>query len=257
MAMNKNVKIGLIVGVIVVGLAALIGVTVWQGAAENNKEPELKDYSGDELSTIQKMAEANDYSGYDINTVIAASEASGNLPENIKGKKDAPVKIYEYMDYQCSYCAAMNALVNEIVKDYNGKVAVVMRSYVLSYHPNGVAAAAAANAAAQQGYWGKYKDLLFDNQNDWFYSEGEKLQGQLEGYFSQASAGKGDLAKFREDMKSEAVAKKIAFDQGLGDKAEIGGTPWFYLDGKWIENDSLAPAKYAEKIRGEIDKKLE
>lgn len=80
-----------------------------------------------------------------------------------------------------------------------------------------MAAASAANAAALQGYWKPYKDLLFANQSDWFYSTGNELQQQLETYFEKASDGKGDLTKFREDMKSEKVAKKIAFDRGIGE----------------------------------------
>lgn len=254
--MNKNLKVGLIVGVVVLVLGALIGITVWQSSSESKKEPVISDYEGYKLSKVKEMAALNDYSDFDVKKIIAANAQSGNLPENVNGSKDASVVIVEYADYQCSYCAAMNSLINKIVEDYDGKVAVVMRSYVLSYHPNGVQGAAAANAAAIQGYWKGYKDLLFANQSDWFYSEGEELQEQLEEYFMQATGGKGDLEKFREDMKSEAVLEKIAFDQGLGEEAEIGGTPWFYLDGKWIENDNLAPAKYAEKIREVIDQKL-
>lgn len=158
----------------------------------------------------------------------------------------------------------MNVLLDKIVEDYKGKVAIVFRSYVLEYHDvSGVAAASAANAAALQGYWKPYKDLLFANQSDWFYSTGNELQQQLETYFEKASDGKGDLAKFREDMKSEKVAKKIAFDRGIGEKLQIGGTPWLYLDGEWISNKSddndendLSPRDYSKKIRNLIDQKL-
>lgn len=252
--MNK--KTGIIIGVVVVVLAALIGITVWQSSAEERKEPEVSDYQGYELSKVKEMAAANNYDGLDVTKIIGANELSGNLPENVNGDKTAPVVIVEYADYQCSSCAAMNSLVNQMVDDYDGKLAVVMRTYILPYHPNGVQGAAAANAAAIQGYWKPYKDLLFANQNDWFYSEGEELQGQLEGYFTTATDGKGDLEKFREDMQSEAVLEKIAFDQGLGEKAEIGGTPWFYLDGEWIDHENMKLGEYAQKIRGLVDKKL-
>lgn len=150
------------------------------------------------------------------------------------------------------------------MEDYDGKVAVVYRSYILDYHDiSGVAAASAADAAALQGYWKKYKDLLFANQNDWFYSTGNKLQQQLEEYFTTASDGKGDLAKFREDMKSEKIAKKVAFDYGIGEKIQIGGTPWLYMDGEWISNkksandsNGLSPLEYSKRVRDLIDQKL-
>lgn len=251
--MNK--KTGIIVGILLVAFAALVGVSVWQ---RNQGKDAMHDYS---LTEITEMAKQNQYDQIDLNKIIAKSAASGNLPENVNGPEDAEVVIYEYGDYQCSYCAAMNPLINEMIKDYDGKVAVVLRTYVLSYHDNGVQAASAANAAAIQGYWKEMKDVLFTNQDVWFYSKPEKLQEQLEEYFMEASQNKGDLEKFCADMESEAVKQKIAFDQGLGDKAEIGGTPWFYLDGEWIDNkDSdgkgMQPSAYAKRMRELIDAKL-
>ena len=252
---EMNKKTGIIVGILIVAFAALVGVSVWQRNQGNNQ---AHDYN---LTEITEMAAQNNYDQYDLNKIIAASEASGNLPENVNGSEDAEVVIFEYGDYQCSYCAAMNPLINEIVKDYNGKVAVVLRTYVLSYHDNGVQAASAANAAAIQGYWKEMKDLLFTNQDVWFYSKPEKLQEQLEEYFMEASQNKGDLEKFRADMESDEMKQKLAFDQGLGDKAEIGGTPWFYMDGEWIDNkDSdgkgMQPSAYAKRMRELIDAKL-
>lgn len=254
--MKKNLKVGMITGIIALVIAALVGVTIWQSSAEKRKEPELTDYVSYELSEIKALAKLNDYDGLDATKIIAANALSGGLPENVEGSEKAPVVLIEYADYQCSYCAAINPLLNKLVEEFNGEVAIVMRSYVLSYHPNGVAGAAAANAAAIQGYWAKYKDLLFSNQNDWFYSKEEELQEQLEGYFKQVTNGKGDLEKFRADMASEAVKEKIAFDYGLGEAAELGGTPWIMLDGEWIDHESMGPTDYTAKIKGVIEAKL-
>lgn len=255
--MNKQT--GIIIGVIVLVFAAIAGISIWQ----KSQPAPSQDYSSYELDVIKELSNQNDYSQYDLNTVLAASDASGQLPENVLGNPDADIVLFEYADYQCSYCALLNSYIEELAEDYGDKIAVVFRSYVLDYHPNGVATASAANAAALQGYWQEYKNLLFQNQNEWFYLTGSKLQKQLEQYFETASEGKGDLEKFRTDMKSEAVAKKVAFDRGLGEAIDIGGTPWLYLDGKWIENyqdgdseKSLSPADYVKKIRSLIDAKL-
>ncbi len=252
-----NRKTGFIVAGAIIVFSMLIGVSFLQKRTPSSQEV---DYGQYKLAPIVEMAGQNKYDG--PNKILSATDTSGNLPENINGDKDAQVVIYEYADYPCSYCAMMNPVLNEIVEDYAGKVAVVMRTYILSYHEqNGVPAASAANAAAIQGYWKEYKDLLFGNQNDWFYSTGDELIEQLEGYFMEASGGKGDLGKFREDMKSEAVAKKIAFDYGAGNELEIGGTPWIYIGDDWISNKGddgkgMSPAEYGKKIRAEIDKLL-
>lgn len=248
----------ILLGIIAV-FAGIIGISTWQ----NNQNPPTPNYGQYRLQTIRDLSSQNDYSSLDLHSILPASEASGNLPENIIGDADAPIVIYEYADYQCSYCAILNPLLNKIVEDYKGKVAIVYRSYVLDYHDNSVHATSAANAAALQGYWKEYKDLLFSNQADWFYSTRSELQQQLENYFVQVSDNKGDLTKFREDIQSEAVAKKTAFDYGIADKIDIGGTPWLYLDGEWISNErtdgksgSLSPSEYASRIRSLIDQKL-
>ena len=152
---NTGLMIGGIVGV-VLAFVALIAITQLQNRAEV------------------------DYNSYDLNSVIAADENSGGLAENIDGDPDAPVLLYEYGDYQCTACAPMNPYINELIEEYDGKLAVVFRTYIMSYHDNGVAAASAANAAAIQGYWKEYKDLLYETQNDWYYAEGDERQQMFE-----------------------------------------------------------------------------
>lgn len=253
--MNKKTTIAIVIAA-VIALFALIGLSfalLPKTSSSADDQPFVATY---QLSDIRALADNIDYNQFDLDFILNDNPAAGNLPENVKGDPSAPVVIYEYADYQCSYCALMNSYINKIVEDYKGRVAVVFRTYVLTYHQNGVAAASAANAAAQQGYWSAYKDLLFANQDDWFYSTGDTLQEQLESYFYFVSDGKGDIAKFRADMASEAVAQKVAFDLGAGSEMEIGGTPWFFIDGEWIENKNMTPAEYAGKIRSVIDAKL-
>ena len=161
---NTGLMIGGVVG-IVLAFVALIAITQLQNKADI------------------------DYDAYDLNSVIAADENTGGLAENVDGDPDAPVLLYEYGDYQCTACAPMNPYINELLEEYDGKVAVVFRTYIMSYHDNGVAAASAANAAAIQGYWKEYKDLLYETQNDWYYAEGDERQQMFEQYFEQATDG--------------------------------------------------------------------
>lgn len=244
-------KTGFIIGGIVVVFALMIGFNVWQNA-QNRTE-----YSDYKLSKIIELSDQKDFSSYDFTKIIPADENSGNLPENIEGDPNAPIIITEYADYQCGFCAPMNPHIVKLVQEYDGKVAVIMRTYILDYHQNGVAAASAANAAAIQGYWKEYKDLLYANQNEWAYANISQRQQLFENYFKQVSKNQGDLEKFRHDMQSEAVAQKIAFDRGIGSEIKIGGTPWFYIDGEHVESDKgTTQAQFADKLRKVIDQKL-
>ena len=228
---NTGLMIGGIVG-IVLAFVALIAITQLQNKADI------------------------DYDAYDLNSVIAADENTGGLAENVDGDPEAPVLLYEYGDYQCTACAPMNPYINELLEEYDGKVAVVFRTYIMSYHDNGVAAASAANAAAMQGYWKEYKDLLYETQNDWYYAEGDERQQMFEQYFEQATDGKGDLEQFRQDMESKEVAQKIKFDAALSERVGLEWTPSFYLDGELLDQRNITTSEFMDLLREKIDAKL-
>lgn len=228
---NTGLMIGGIVG-IVLAFVALVAITQLQNKADI------------------------DYEAYDLNSVIAADENTGGLTENVDGDPEAPVLLYEYGDYQCTACAPMNPYINELLEEYDGKVAVVFRTYIMSYHDNGVAAASAANAAAIQGYWKEYKDLLYETQNDWYYAEGDERQQMFEQYFEQATDGKGDLEQFRQDMGSKEVAQKIKFDAALSERVGLEWTPSFYLDGELLDQRNITTSEFMDLLREKIDAKL-
>lgn len=219
--------------IVAVLIAALVGLVIWS-------------------STANRI----DYNQYNLSAVIPADENSGGIEELIEGNPDAPVKIFEYGDYQCTACAPMNPKINALVEEYDGKVAVVFRTEIMDYHQNGTAAASAALAAAKQGYWQEYKDLLFTNQNDWYYSDVQQRQSQFEEYFTKASGGKGDLAQFREDMGSKEVSQKISFDTGMADEKKISWTPTFYVGDVLVSQRDITVEKFLENLRAEIDKQL-
>jgi hypothetical protein len=178
---------------------------------------------------------ATDYSSYDFSSIIAPDVHNGNIGDHVKGNPDAKVVIVEYADFQCPGCAYMNTQVNSAIEKSNGKLAVVYRNYVLSYHQNGTAAASAAEAAGIQGYWKPYADLLFKNQADWEYASASERTALFNQYFMEASNNKGDLEKFNSDLASKEVSQKISFDMAIGKRVEISGTPAFYVDGQLID----------------------
>lgn len=194
---------------------------------------------------------------YDLTTIIPADKNSGEIAELVNGNPDAPVILVEYGDYQCTACAPMNPYINELIEEYDGKLAVVFRTMIMSYHQNGRAAAAAALAANEQGYWKEYKDILYEKQDDWYESDASKRQEQFEEYFVEVSNGEGDLEKFRADIQSDAVSKKISFDDTLSEEAGVEWTPYFTLDGELISQRNIGTDEFLNNLRAKIDAKLE
>ena len=218
-------KLGVVAVILVAGFIAFASFLVIDG---NNK--------------------ATDYSKYDFNSVIEGDEHNGNIADHVKGNRNAKVLIFEYADYQCPGCASINPKVNKAIEELNGKLAVVYRSFLLSYHKNGTAAASAAEAAGLQGYWKPYADKLFAEQSEWEYASASERTALFEKYFVDVTNGKGNLDQFKEDIASERVSKKISFDMGIARRLDVPSTPAFYVDGqliKWSEAGEL-------EINGEV-----
>lgn len=220
----------------IIGVVAALALMVVASVAiinNNDKVQQLK------YKDVLEVYSSTDYSEINPDSIVPAGEINGGIPDKIIGTADAPVIVYEYADYACSHCAEMNTFVKKLVEDYAGKVAVVYRSYILSGYPNNVTATAAANAAAIQGYWEKYRNLVFSDQATWFYLKGDQVPAYFVDLFVQASDGEGDVEKFKEDMVSEANLTKIAFDYAMGEKVELTGTPTFRLNGEKVTGSNI------------------
>ena len=186
------------------------------------------------ILVVNANNKATNYDDYDFYSIIAPDSHNGNIGDNVKGDKDAPVLIFEYADFQCPGCASMNNRVNDAIKAADGKLAVVYRNYLLSYHKNGTAAASAAEAAGLQGYWKPYADKLFENQAEWEYATGSDRTTLFDKYFTEVTDGKGDLDKFHQDIASDQVSQKISFVMGIGKRIGVSATPAFFVDGQLI-----------------------
>lgn len=226
-------RTGIIIGVIAIAFLGLVGISLMQA------QPKEK---------------------YDLSQIIVAQEdgndQTGGFGDLVEGDPEAPVIIFEYGDYQCTACAPMNPYINELIDEYDGKVAIVFRTLIMSYHQNGTAAASAALAAAKQGCWQEYKDELYEKQDDWYYSDATQRQQQFEQYFQDVTDGKGDLEQFRSDMASDEVAQKIKFDAKLSDQANIEWTPTFYLGDELIDQRGMSRDDFLTLLREKIDAKL-
>jgi len=94
---------------------------------------------------------------------ITISEA-----DHTKGNPDAAVKLVEYGDYQCPACAGVNPAVNQVIENMGEDIMLVYRHFPLvNIHPNALAAAYAAEAAAIQGKFWEMHDKLYENQQEW------------------------------------------------------------------------------------------
>ena len=202
------------------------------------------------------LAYDNRIKGLDTNKYIAADSRNGNMGDNYEGNKDAKVIISEYADYQCPFCSTAFPYLSDVVKEYDGQVGLVFRSYILSYHQNGTAAASAANAAALQGYWEPYAKKLFKEQSSWESLSASDRDNHFREYFVEVTEGKGDTEKFLKDMNSDAVKQKIKADMAISKRLGVNETPTIYINGKTFELPSAKEKEFKEKLREVINQAL-
>lgn len=105
--------------------------------------------------------------------------AKGSPPAFIAESKDVPfggaptrgsgaVKIVEYSDFQCPYCSRVFPSVQQIMKDYDGKVTLAYKHFPLtSIHSRAQKAAEASECARDQGKFWEFHDKLFEKQQEW------------------------------------------------------------------------------------------
>ncbi len=187
---------------------------------------------------------------------VAASDKNGQIEDHLIGNKDAKVKIIEYADYQCPACAVAYPYMHDVILEYGDQVSFIFRPFVLSYHANGTAAASAAEAAGLQGYWDEYSMILFKNQSEWEDTTGTERDDLLDKYFNQASDGKGDLAKFRSDLSSQAIKDKINYDRKLAKKAGLTATPFIRINGEEFEFTTVNESEFKASFRARINAAL-
>lgn len=99
-------------------------------------------------------------------TVTRVTVEVGDAPT--KGTPGAPITLIEFSDFQCPFCARAFPTVQQILKEYEGKVLFAYKHFpLISIHPRAQKAAEASECARDQGKFWEFHDKLFEAQEDW------------------------------------------------------------------------------------------
>jgi protein-disulfide isomerase len=138
-----------------------------------------------------------------------------------RGDANAPVTLVEFTDFQCPACAAMQPVLEEVLKSYGNKVRFVVRDFPLSQHENARKAAEAANAANAQGKFFEYTTLLFQRQKNLDLAS-------LKKYASEIGLNR---AKFDAALDSGMYQEEVKHDIEDGEMYGVGSTPTIFING--------------------------
>jgi protein-disulfide isomerase len=141
--------------------------------------------------------------------------------DHAQGPATAPVTLVEYGDYECPYCRAAGAIVDELQRLLPDQVRFVFRHFPLeNLHPHARRAAEAAEAAGSQGKYFEMHAALFEHQTALDDEDLIRYAAELD----------LDIARFRADLDARKYASRVTEDFRGGARSGVRGTPTFYLD---------------------------
>jgi protein-disulfide isomerase len=139
-----------------------------------------------------------------------------------RGKRKAPYTIVEFADFECPHCKFASPALKRVLEQNPGKVRIVFKHFPLAFHAMAKPAAAAAEAAGEQGLFWEMHDALFATQ--------QMLDEDL--IMGHAKALGLNVDRFTADMKSPGTAAKIEASRAEGERLGIEATPSFFVNGR-------------------------
>ncbi|MGK0338710.1 MAG: protein-disulfide isomerase [Candidatus Azotimanducaceae bacterium] len=166
--------------------------------------------------------------------------SAGSLNENLniveranaptKGPHDAKVTIVEFFDPACETCAVFYPLVNNLIKQYPGKVKVMMRYAPL--HKGSDQVVKLLEAAHLQGQFWPAVEILFENQQRWTRHHVAQPQSAV----ALLTTLPLDSEQFIRDVNSDSTSNIVQRDVMDGKTLKVRATPQFFVNGKPLIN---------------------
>ncbi len=159
------------------------------------------------------------------------------------GPKEAPLTVIEFADFQCPFCRVVSPMMERLTAAYPGKLRFGFRSFPIKGHERAVATSLAALAAAQQGKFFPYHDLLYKNRH-------ALTDEDLLDYARKIGL---DLERFKADLKDKALLQRIREEKREGARLGVDRTPTLFFNGKRLFLKDLDEAELRDRIEEELE----
>lgn len=173
--------------------------------------------------------------------------------EHIRGGSNPDVYVIEYSDFECPFCKQHEPSIQQALKEFGDKIAVVYRNYPLSFHANAEKEAEASECVAELGgndaYW-KFNDAIYERTT----SNGTGFALTALGPLAKEVGV--NQSKFQTCLDSGKYAEKIQTDISEGTAAGVSGTPTTFIVKKDGTSQSISGAVPYAQIKQAIQTAL-
>ena len=178
----------------------------------------------------------------DPNAMFAVDVSQSVAAGFVEGPKQAPVTIIAAEDFACPYCEKVSNTLDELVKEYDGKVRVVFKNMVV--HPQVMNAHVAGCAAAKQGKFTKFKQV--------WWEKGFKARKMDDANIEVIAKEIGlDMGRFKTDKDGQECKALVEADMQEMQKFRVNSTPTLFVNGTVVGG-----ALPKENFKQMIDEKL-
>lgn len=137
------------------------------------------------------------------------------------GKKEAPVVLMEFGEYESEECARANEVVKQLLNDYEGKIKFNFRHFPQTrIHQRSLKAAESAIAAAQEGKFWEMHNVLFQNRRN-LGTTSLKLHSKEAGVKNR---------NFLEELVNGTYGWQVQDDLKLGIDLGVKEVPTFFIN---------------------------
>ena len=147
----------------------------------------------------------------------------------VRGPRNAPVRVIEFSDFQCPYCAELQKTIDQVLKAFPRDVQLVYKQYPLNIHQYARQAAAASLFAHGQGKFWELHDRLFQN----FTTLNDQ---SIRKWAGEAGLNMAEYDRAMQTGKFEPIIQKDTAD---GAAAKVMGTPTLFVNGRRVHDRSF------------------
>ena len=166
----------------------------------------------------------------------------------VKGGTDAPLKVTEFIDFQCSACANGSKYLKEEMQRHPQLIRLQLKHFPLSMHRHGYLSAQYAECAAEQGKFWQMHDLLLARQSNW-----KRLDDPRPAFTQMINEADIDEQKMKTCVASGRADKVIERNKVEGAGRNIRSTPTYFVNGRMVVGQKSLEMKineYLEKHGG-------
>ncbi len=160
------------------------------------------------------------------------------------GPKDAVITLVEFSDFHCPFCKRVTPTLEELMKNYPGKIRRIWRQYPLSMHAGADRTAEASECANDQGKFWSYHDKLFETQG---------TPWDDAALISLAPQAGLDKKKFEKCLTSGKFKDLVQKEIAKGNEVGVQGTPAVFVNGKLVSG-AQPYENFDQIIKAELQK---